>query len=117
MDFPLFLRRTVSPKSHSISLCFDFPLYKNEGNKPCFLMGIHKAYRAHACKRLWTFRRKQGNKIQGVIFLKASVQPKEEASGEPAGRLLPAEPRQSGQLQSVQGFRGPQLPPSSGGQG
>lgn len=37
------------------SLCFYFPLYKDEGNKACFLMGFHKVYRAHACKRLWTF--------------------------------------------------------------
>lgn len=45
-------------------------------------MGYHKADQAQARKRLWTFPRREWNKIQGVAFIKAYIKSEQEASGE-----------------------------------
>lgn len=55
-----FLEALCGLQRVTLSSCaFYFSNYKDEGHSPCLLMGYHKAYQAWACKRLWTFQRRE----------------------------------------------------------
>lgn len=78
-----FLETLCGIQRVTLSSCaFYFSDYKDEGHSPCLLMGYHKVCQDWACKRLWTFQRRERNKIEGVAFFKGLKPGKARGIGE-----------------------------------
>lgn len=88
---PFFLRSTVcSKKSHSISLGFYFPLYKDEGSNLCFLMGFHKAIALTPVNVFGLFRERSEIKYKVSFFFFYGFNPAEGKGIWRIGRQAPA---------------------------
>lgn len=79
-------------------------------------MGVHKACRAHACKRLWTFQRKQGDKYK-VSFFKGSNPAKGRGFWRTSRQALASRAASKWPTLSFPGMQGPSAPSQQWGTG